>query len=572
MIIRSRKLFLITIFVIFLFFVYLQFKTGAEYNAINEIKRIEKKHYSRNFDLGGKNSCPIKVISCDINTKKKVKCYKDENDVYIPFKQVIKKQFDVTGKLNQEIFEWTTSYAKAKTPDKGQYNTTGAFGHFASYKVEKRSRVKCISGEDNVPMSTQWDTKPYYYVIQICQYALQHYSVYSGYTKKPEKLISQPYFIYSRNSVITIKEGNNQSVLTCKSQNGSAFFNLRKDPVLSVLSFIWKPENDKQYFSVVARENRFNMTTTIYYKFGKDERCVWVSEKSPIEIYYSLGNFEKKEYLILRDILVDVYKGLSLTDKKTSISQNPFKIGDVTVSKLTLHFSEPGTQSISNTVNQSSTAEMEIFMKAADWLVKNQKDDGGWNVPVPRSIADNRLLLQAGWRSAMGQGHALSVLSRAYNYSNGKKVYLESGLKSLNLFRRNASNNGVVNKFFGLKWYEEYPTTPGTFVLNGFLYSLIGLYDFSKINIPGNDAEILFNDGIKSLKALLPLYDTGSGSLYDLRHVGIGTAPNLARWDYHAVHVYLLKWICNIINDCDDIDIVANRWIDYSNGLRARHN
>uniref|UniRef100_A0AAF5DKY6 heparosan-N-sulfate-glucuronate 5-epimerase n=2 Tax=Strongyloides stercoralis TaxID=6248 RepID=A0AAF5DKY6_STRER len=521
----------------------------------------------------------LKCSGCDkINSYKddnktlNVKCYKDENDVYIPFKQVIKKQFDVSGKLNQDIFEWTTSYAKVKIPEKIKYNTTGAFGHFASYKVEKRSRVKCISGEENVPMSIQWDNKPYYYVIQICQYALQHYSVYTGYDKKPEKLISQPYFIYSKNSVITIKEEFNQSVLTCKSENGSAFFNLRKDPVLSVLSFIWKPENNNQYFSILAKDNRFNMTAIIYYIFGNDDRCVWVEEKSTIEIYYTLGNFEKKEYYILRDILVDVYKGLLLTNKKNLITQNPFKIGDVTVLSLTLHFKEPGFQSISNTVNQSSTAEMEMFMKAADWLVKNQEEDGGWNVSVPRSIADNKLLLQAGWRSAMGQGHALSVLSRAYNFSNGKKEYYNTGLKSLNLFKKNASQKGVINNFFGYKWYEEYPTTPGTFVLNGFLYSLIGLYDFSKIKNPENDAESLFNDGIKSLKALLPLYDTGSGSLYDLRHVGIGTAPNLARWDYHAVHVYLLKWICNIIKDCNDIDTVANRWIAYSNGIRAKHN
>lgn len=101
MIIRSRKLFLIFIFFIFIFFVYLQFKTGAEYDKLNTFKEIEKKYHSRNVNLEEKNTCLTKTISCDINFKKKVKCYKDESDVYIPFKQVIKKQFDVSGKLNQ---------------------------------------------------------------------------------------------------------------------------------------------------------------------------------------------------------------------------------------------------------------------------------------------------------------------------------------------------------------------------------------------------------------------------------------------------------------------------------------
>lgn len=41
-----------------------------------------------------------------------------------------------------------------------------------------------------------------------------------------------------------------------------------------------------------------------------------------------------------------------------------------------------------------------------------------------------------------------------------------------------ATGTGVLNKFAGVySWYEEYPTTPGSFVLNGFIYSLLGLHD-----------------------------------------------------------------------------------------------
>ncbi len=31
--------------------------------------------------------------------------------------------------------------------------------------------------------------------------------------------------------------------------------------------------------------------------------------------------------------------------------------------------------------------------------------------------------------------------------------------------------------YWRLVWYEEYPTSPPTFVLNGFMYSLLGLFD-----------------------------------------------------------------------------------------------
>lgn len=46
------------------------------------------------------------------------------------------------------------------------------------------------------------------------------------------------------------------------------------------------------------------------------------------------------------------------------------------------------------------------------------------------------------------------------------------------LCRQLYNSAGVVNRLFDkIVWYEEYPTTPGLFVLNGFIYSLIGLYD-----------------------------------------------------------------------------------------------
>lgn len=39
-----------------------------------------------------------------------------------------------------------------------------------------RDRVKCISGSDGVPLSTQWQTQAYYYPTQIAQFGLSHYS------------------------------------------------------------------------------------------------------------------------------------------------------------------------------------------------------------------------------------------------------------------------------------------------------------------------------------------------------------------------------------------------------------
>jgi len=59
--------------------------------------------------------------------------------------------------------------------------------------------------------------------------------------------------------------------------------------------------------------------------------------------------------------------------------------------------------------------------------------------------------------------------------------------------------------------YEEYPTTPPLFILNGFIYSLFGLYDLAQVSQGQTKvtAQQLYSDGMKSLKVMLPLYDSG---------------------------------------------------------------
>src|SRR6185503_20513502 len=90
------------------------------------------------------------------------------------------------------------------------------------------------------------------------------------------------------------------------------------------------------------------------------------------------------------------------------------------------------------------------------------------------------------------------------------------------IFELSGPEKGVRTKFLDkYVWYEEYPTTPSSFVLNGFMYALLGLYDLKMIKVSGGasiKAARLYEEGVESLKVLLPLFDTGSGTMYDLRH------------------------------------------------------
>lgn len=90
----------------------------------------------------------------------------------------------------------------------------------------------------------------------------------------------------------------------------------------------------------------------------------------------------------------------------------------------------------------------------------------------------------------MGQGQAISLLSRAFYHSGGDLKYLKSAHAALKPFKVLNQNGGVLSKFMNLhSWYEEYPTIPPIFILNGFMYSLIGLYDL--ISLSPNNSQVL---------------------------------------------------------------------------------
>ena len=212
-----------------------------------------------------------------------------------------------------------------------------------------------------------------------------------------------------------------------------------------------------------------------------------------------------------------------------------------------------------------------MFLSASKWLLKFQDKQGGWSVNVTRKIIPE-VVSPPGWRSAMGSGQAISLLCRAYAYTK-QPIYLKAAISALKLFKVPVSKNGFVSTVMGdLKMFEEYPANPSLHVLNGFIFSLIGLYDLSKTDENNDLAKQLFDNGIRTLLKILPMYDNGSGTFYDLRHIVIpGVEPKRARWDYHAVHLGQLE-LLNLIKPNPIFDKILLRWKKYVNGVPARHN
>lgn len=297
---------------------------------------------------------------------------------------------------------------------------------------------------------------------------------------------------------------------------------------------------------------------TVHYTTNND-----LISSAASEIFYGMGHWNGWRRIV-RNLDTDLRKGLRFPDGKNGKRS---KLSLTEIQSISLH----GKGSIDN-ISLAHSAHAHSFMAAARWFVRHQTEQGSWPITVKRKVIDG-VTLFPNWYSAMGQGQGMSLLTRAYLYTKNP-VYLRAALKATKLFKIKSKDKGVLTTFMNqYPWYEEYPTSPSLFVLNGFIYSLLGLYDLKLTAGPQHGAEAaeLFDQGMRSLKAMLPLFDSGSGSFYDLRHVTMRTAPNLARWDYHTLHVSLLSFLANIDRD-PILRTTAVRWEGYAKGKRAKHN
>ncbi|XP_014210842.1 D-glucuronyl C5-epimerase [Copidosoma floridanum] len=516
------------------------------------------------------NELSYQEIDCLINGRKIISCRKEGDEVYIPF-SFIHNYFEIYGKIvnndGLERFDWYHSYSKIINR-KVKYDSRGVFMTFENYNVEIRERVKCISGVDGVPISTQWESQGYYYPTQIAQFGLSHYSKNLTEPESVKKIIEdadkvRQDWIVPQGSVMSRiydKRVNSYVMKYATPETTSSGISIKLDHILKLMLRLdlCIKDNGSVTVELQMREKK----DMYYLHYVTNNMLIYTYNN---HIYHGIGRAFNQWKHLTRDLMIDLQKGLSLIDKtKRKLSRSKLKVVRIILN---------GSGMIDN-ITLSISEHMEQFYDAARWFVANQNiTSGGWPNPVKRKVANGMAILEPGWYSSMGQGHAISLLSRAY-YNSGDEKYLQAAVRGLRPFRV-ASNKGGVAAYFLDKyvWYEEYPTVPSSFILNGFIYSLIGLYDLKSI-ASGEDAEEaqkLFDQGMNSLKNMLTLFDTGSGTTYDLRHFTLRTAPNLARWDYHSTHVNQLLLLNTIDSDLI-FSTTAERWIDYMSGKKASHN
>ena len=194
---------------------------------------------------------------------------------------------------------------------------------------------------------------------------------------------------------------------------------------------------------------------------------------------------------------------------------------------------------------------LDRFILLADWFCNNQTDDGYW-----MSVTNvDKFGIYEPWKSSMSQSRAMSVLLRAWKVTNDEKYKLAADKAFSTLIK---IESPVCTNFHG-RFYLEYPGSVSPKVLNGFIFSMYGLYDY--YHFVGNDeSKGMFDECVTTLKNIIDLFDTGYWSCYDYNHIEHGYDLNICTVHYHFIHVVQLETIFKLTGD----EFFNNKSLDWA--------
>ena len=187
-------------------------------------------------------------------------------------------------------------------------------------------------------------------------------------------------------------------------------------------------------------------------------------------------------------------------------------------------------------------------LKIADWSIARQRSDGSWDC---MGALQNKV---AKTQSSMCQSEGASLLLRAYMSTKNIKYY-KAAEKAIKCMLLPIEDGGTTLYCRDDVVFEEYVTSTNLAVLNGWIFSIFGLYDLTLLN-ENKKYKKLLNDSLSTLIKYLPKYDRQFWSDYDI----CGT---IASPFYHNLHVDLLSVLYDLFGN-REFKIYADKWLNYS--------
>jgi hypothetical protein len=186
-----------------------------------------------------------------------------------------------------------------------------------------------------------------------------------------------------------------------------------------------------------------------------------------------------------------------------------------------------------------SSRQNTALGQAVDELLPLAAERGGgvaWEYYFPYRAG------KAPWVSSLAQGTALQALSRAATRLNRREQVFPVTSRGLGIFATPAPEGVRVPAGAGVH-YAQYSFEPRLRILNGFIQSLVGLYDYGRLAIDDR-AKALYAEGELRARQEVPTYDTGAWSLYSR-----GSVTHESDLGYHTLLRDFLGSLCDRTDD-----------------------
>ncbi len=142
------------------------------------------------------------------------------------------------------------------------------------------------------------------------------------------------------------------------------------------------------------------------------------------------------------------------------------------------------------------------------------------------------------WVSSLAQGTGLQAIARSAVKLGRMPELLPRIQEGLELFERAPPTGVRVQTADGVH-YAQYSFWPDLRILNGFVQSLVGLYDVAQLTGDQRAAQ-LFADGERAARVEVPTHDTGAWSLYSR-----GAIERESDLGYHTLLRDFLSGLCD---------------------------
>jgi hypothetical protein len=202
-----------------------------------------------------------------------------------------------------------------------------------------------------------------------------------------------------------------------------------------------------------------------------------------------------------------------------------------------------GLGNLGHYLRTGDEAHLNIFLNQVNWLEQHAviRADGAVVWPHYFDLREGNIALKAPWVSANVQGYVISALVRGWRITHRPRL-LELLNGSARVFQLDCESNGIRVQAEDQVVYTEVPGMAAPGIMDGFMRSLLGLYDlYVETTDPG--VYELFKQGVAGLRHFLPKWDyRKKWSLYSNRDYLCPPA-------YHCLNRLLLSVLARLTGD-----------------------